>query len=795
MGRAIVTTCKRAWSGAARPAFIVLLIALVPIGVVLIRTLVRATSNTIIVNTTDDPGNSSECSLHGAIENANSEGTNPSDSNCTAGTGTDTINFSLPAFSTITLAGTLPTIAHILTIDGTGQTITVDGASASQILVVNGGAALTVNDLTLAHGHTSGDGGAIYNNGGTLTVTNSTFSANTSSLNAGGIFNAGTASVTNSTFSDNSGAYSGALQSQYGGPLTVTNCTFSGNIATLGNTYGAGVILNYAGATFYNSILANSSGGNCTTGSSSTLPTDGGYNISDDGTCFFSATGSHNNLLPRLDPNGLENNGGPTETISLQPGSPAIDVVPPASCTVATDQRGATRPFDGQTNCDIGAFEGDNVTLTGFVMGSLTGISGSTVTLYAAGSSGYGAGATVLGMTTSGALGAFSLTFPRSVPGNPQTYITATGGDAGGGANSAIGLMAALGPASRLSDSTIIVINELTTAAAEWPLTPFLDSTGRILGAPASNTLGLKNAYIGFANLADINPSTLSVSGNPSLFLPSGGLCPGPVNCDGLERLNTLANILAGCVESASPFTACATLFSDSSNSPTDTLGAAYQIVANPAYNVSALYGLASGPFSPALGSAPDGWEMALNFNDNNTLPGGLFDHFPIAIALDASGNVFVANVDGGFDFNGSVSELTAASDYRTGLSFDNGNTDAEFYQPFAIALDTSGNVFVANIGGGFDFNGSVSELTAGDYYNGLSFDDTTGAMFDAPVSLALDVSGNLFAANCGLYCSGSGYGPGSVSELTEASSYTTGLNLDPSGASFDAPVWLALDK
>jgi hypothetical protein len=64
-----------------------------------------------------------------------------------------------------------------------------------------------------------------------------------------------------------------------------------------------------------------------------------------------------------LDPGGLENNGGRTETISLVPGSPAIDAIPLEDCTdqdlnaINTDQRGALRPDAGEVRCDIGAYE------------------------------------------------------------------------------------------------------------------------------------------------------------------------------------------------------------------------------------------------------------------------------------------------------------------------------------------------------------------------------------------------------------------------------------------------------
>ncbi len=205
------------------------------------------------------------------------------------------------------------------------------------------------------------------------------------------------------------------------------------------------------------------------------------------------------------------------------------------------------------------------------------------------------------------------------------------------------------------------------------------------------------------------------------------------------------------------------------------------------------LYGLASvsTPFAPALTSQPDGWEMALNFNDTNT--GASFD-VPTAMALDAYGDVFVANYEGGAGNLGSVSELTAVSNYRTGVSFDNSNVTGSpsgptvFALPSALAVDELSNVFVANFIGGSDYVGSVSELSAGDGYTTASISDNSnasGASFDHPGSIALDVSSNVFVAN------GEG---NSVSELTEPS-YTTGQNFTTSGASLDYPQSIALDR
>src|SRR5262249_53368513 len=89
---------------------------------------------------------------------------------------------------------------------------------------------------------------------------------------------------------------------------------------------------------------------------------------SDDASCGFAKTGSAHNgdgVDPLLSSAGLADNGGPTQTIALQEGSPAIDAIPAADCTdqasppnpITTDQRGFLRPDAGEQLCDIGAYE------------------------------------------------------------------------------------------------------------------------------------------------------------------------------------------------------------------------------------------------------------------------------------------------------------------------------------------------------------------------------------------------------------------------------------------------------
>ena len=95
---------------------------------------------------------------------------------------------------------------------------------------------------------------------------------------------------------------------------------------------------------------ANNTEGNC-----ARALIDQGYNLSSDSSCRLTASTSLLNTDPKLDPAGLANNGGPTQTIALQPDSPAVDLMPAGSSCPATDQRGVSRP-QGPT-CDLGAFE------------------------------------------------------------------------------------------------------------------------------------------------------------------------------------------------------------------------------------------------------------------------------------------------------------------------------------------------------------------------------------------------------------------------------------------------------
>jgi uncharacterized repeat protein (TIGR01451 family) len=178
--------------------------------------------------------------------------------------------------------------------------------------------------------------------------------------------------LANSTISGNSASATGGTSafasavggiSNSGGSLTLTYSTLSGNNVSEPNggfLPPVGGVSNFFDGTLtaQSSLIAGQSGGpNCYGFAGSS---DGGYNLDDGSSCGFnSANGSLSNTNPLLDPAGLQDNGGPTQTIALEPGSPAIDPIPPMAngcgTTITTDQRGVSRPQGA--GCDIGAFE------------------------------------------------------------------------------------------------------------------------------------------------------------------------------------------------------------------------------------------------------------------------------------------------------------------------------------------------------------------------------------------------------------------------------------------------------
>ncbi len=203
-------------------------------------------------------------------------------------------------------------------------------------------------------------------NGGNLSLENCTFAYSQSRGGNGGSRGFTSLAVCEVTPGSGGDARGGAIGNT--NLATLNFCTLAGNQVTGGlpgigsgtgscawtNTIsGVGLGANlWSGSgqvVISNSIVAN--GG--TNGNVFGAFLDGGHNISSDGTFNLTNTGSLNNTDPKLGP--LADNGGPTKTMALEPGSPAIDAGDSAFCPV-TDQRRRVRPVGWY--CDVGAYEG-----------------------------------------------------------------------------------------------------------------------------------------------------------------------------------------------------------------------------------------------------------------------------------------------------------------------------------------------------------------------------------------------------------------------------------------------------
>jgi len=248
---------------------------------------------------------------------------------------------------------------------------------------------LSVSNSTFANNTSpNGSGGAIYNFGPTLSATNSTFTNNSAALAGGAIESeadsappsaAGKVTVVGCTFAGNSASEAGAIDNIIG-RLTVTNSTFADNSASV----EGGAIYNFdqltaASSTFFDNTSANGAGAaidNAGTASAKNTIiatttsdenclgglTDKGHNIDSGASCGFSHThGSLSSTDPQLDPAGLADNGGPTQTVAVEAGSPAINAGNESACKAApvkgVDQRGFARPGTGSSSCTIGAYE------------------------------------------------------------------------------------------------------------------------------------------------------------------------------------------------------------------------------------------------------------------------------------------------------------------------------------------------------------------------------------------------------------------------------------------------------
>ncbi|WP_035350077.1 NHL repeat-containing protein [Edaphobacter aggregans] len=376
--------------------------------------------------------------------------------------------------------------------------------------------------------------------------------------------------------------------------------------------------------------------------------------------------------------------------------------------------------------------------VSGKVLAGTQPISGASVQVYAAGTTGNGSAATALlaSPVTTDASGAFTITSGLNCAStSSMLYLIARGGQVGSApANAGIALATAMGACSQLSTSTTaqFTVNEVTTVATVWALSQFFGSGGSI-GATATNAKGLANAFATAANLADP-----AAGKSPGTGFPSTGKSPAP-------KVNALARLLNTCVSyTAAPGSAnpCDKLFQNvtvtGSPSPSNTLDAALSLARNAGNNVAGLYtqSTASTAFSPALSSVPSDWTISINFTG-----GGM--NGPTGVGVDGQGNIWVASY-----FGGVASQFTP-----TGSPvFAPGITGSGLYHSYGLAIDSQNNVWIPNEDSPSSVNktlGSVTVLnSAGQAISGAD-GFTAGGIYN-PVAIAIDTNGTAWVVDFG---------------------------------------------
>jgi len=439
--------------------------------------------------------------------------------------------------------------------------------------------------------------------------------------------------------------------------------------------------------------------------------------------------------------------------------------------------------------------------ISGVVHGGQQPLYNAVVNLYSAGTTGYGTGSTLLATTNTDQNGNFVFAPGSSATGEDsgttsawscqsttsQIYLTAVGGGPypGGGTfvnNPASVLLAPLGQCSTISSSTSVVINELTTVAAVYALSPYINP-GTVAGSESigtssttQGTTGINNAVSTIANMVWVTGP-----GNGGIVTPAPTYTGTATTVSGVTvtatansaKIITIANILAACINSSGPSSvSCANLFGAATPPPLaavnsygstqsssftfstaqDTMQAAYYMATNPidagaayscsptatpATNLQCLFNVASStsPFQTGLSTAPNDWTIGITYSSTSSCPSpstALFLNGPYASAVDASGNFWFINAAAptGTGVAASFGEISPTGQPL----FCGGAGSTAFTTGRGITIDPAGNVWAS-----FGSSAKLEVVTAG------ATSQISCATPIKPYGIVSDGNGNIF--------------------------------------------------
>jgi hypothetical protein len=380
--------------------------------------------------------------------------------------------------------------------------------------------------------------------------------------------------------------------------------------------------------------------------------------------------------------------------------------------------------------CGIGVtatpLDATHLAFSGTVHGGQQPIANSNIAIFATSRSGYNGTLAPIASTTTNASGIFTFASTGTCPSGQQAYIVATGGNPGLSGtvdNSAIFLVAALGPCTGINAGMLVDINEVTTVAAAYALSGFAPASGAgmteaavVLGTTmpgittsSSNVQGLSD---GFANANNIVNTVTGLAYTATPATGSTGVVP-------QSTIHALADILQVCVNSSGPSsTGCTSVTSGTPSNgvltlatppsgsgiatPVNVWQAALDIAQYPGNNVTALYNLisTSPAFAYSLSGPPNDWTIGITYTGSLLVSG-------TGLGISSTDQVYVAGAGYLLNFSaqgagGGTNLLSGASSITTSDSLRE------------IAFDKNGNLFVTDgaVTGVYEYNPTSTATT-----------------------------------------------------------------------------------